>query len=134
MKLVADTNRIVAALIAGGASRKILMNPQHEFMAPDFSKEELEKHSDEILKKSGIDMATFDVLISWLYENIETVPMRQYKNALKEAERLIGGRDKKDAPFLALAIAHKADGIWSDDKDFEAQKKVRIFKTKELLA
>ena len=31
------------------------------------------------------------------------------------------------------AMAKKADGIWSDDKDFLVQSKIKIYKTKELV-
>ena len=41
--------------------------------------------------------------------------------------------DIDDAPFVALALSFHHDGIWSNDKDFERQSVVRVWKTDELL-
>ncbi|MBI4141956.1 hypothetical protein HY484_03470 [Candidatus Woesearchaeota archaeon] len=40
--------------------------------------------------------------------------------------------DLNDAPFIAAALATQAD-IWSDDLHFQRQKRVRVWKTKDLL-
>ena len=37
MKIVIDTNRIIAALIKDGVSRKILFDKRFEFVTPDYS-------------------------------------------------------------------------------------------------
>ena len=41
--------------------------------------------------------------------------------------------DNKDTSFIAASLAIENDGIWSDDKHFEKQDKVKIWKTKDLL-
>lgn len=133
MKLVIDTNRIIAALIANNSSRKILKNPDYQFIAPDYSLEEIKKYKDEICKKSGLAEEEFAVLLDLIFNNIKIIPESNYVNFIAEAEKLIGKRDIKDAPFLALAIAEKADGIWIDDKDFLIQNKIKIYKTEDLI-
>ena len=55
MKIVVDTNRLIAALIKDGASRKILRNPTHEFFTPAFAFEEIWEHKDEIARKAGLN-------------------------------------------------------------------------------
>ena len=40
--------------------------------------------------------------------------------------------DVNDAPILACALSIPNDGIWTEDKDFERQQIVNIWKTKEL--
>ena len=40
--------------------------------------------------------------------------------------------DKNDTPFIAAALAANLP-IWSDDKHFEKQNKIKIFKTKDLV-
>ena len=37
--------------------------------------------------------------------------------------------DPDDTPFIALALAVENDGIWSDDKHFEQQNRIKIWKT-----
>ncbi|MBS3097991.1 PIN domain-containing protein [Candidatus Woesearchaeota archaeon] len=132
MKLVVDTNRIIAALVRDGSSREVITK-NHTFITTDFSIEEINKHKKEILDKSGMDEPSFDLLIALLFYNIEIVPYSEYKEHIKEARDLMKERDIKDIPFLALALAKKADGIWSDDRDFESQNKIKIFKTKDLI-
>lgn len=41
MRVVIDTNRIIAALIKEGISRKIIFNRNFEFVAPDYAIEEI---------------------------------------------------------------------------------------------
>ena len=48
-------------------------------------------------------------------------------------EEIMKDIDVKDAPFLAAALAIPNDGIWSHDKHFEKQNKVKVWISKELL-
>src|SRR3989338_3103981 len=133
MKLVVDTNRIIAAIIKESASRRIIETQEHEFIAPDFSLGEINKHSGEICKKGNLAKKEFDLLISLLFYRIGIIPAHAYKQNMDEAKELLGKRDAKDVPFLALAIAEKADGIWSDDNDFLVQRRIKVYKTKDLV-
>jgi putative PIN family toxin of toxin-antitoxin system len=133
MKLVVDTNRIIAALVKDGSSREIIATSNHNLITTDFAIDEINKHKREILEKSGLNEVSFDLLITLLFYDIEIVPSSEYKEYIKEAENLTKERDIKDAPFLALALTKKADGIWSDDKDFEIQDKIKVYKTKDLV-
>ena len=40
--------------------------------------------------------------------------------------------DIDDVPFIALSLAFKVDGIWTDDIHFQTQKQFMVFRTKEL--
>lgn len=133
MKFVVDTNRIIAALIRDSSSRDIITNKEYNFITPDFTLEEINKHKEEIIEKAGVDETFFDLLIVLIFYDIEIVPYSEYKKYLDEAKKLLGERDIKDVPFLALALSKKVDGIWSDDEDFSVQDKIKIFKTKDLI-
>jgi predicted nucleic acid-binding protein len=52
---------------------------------------------------------------------------------MKEAERIMHTIDPDDTPFIALALAVENDGVWSDDRHFQQQTRIRIWKTKDLL-
>lgn len=54
MKVVIDTNRIMAALIKNSTSRKILFSKKLSFVAPDHSLAEIYKHRKEIEKKQTL--------------------------------------------------------------------------------
>ena len=54
MKLVVDTSILFAALLKKSAVRELLLNPFFEFYVPEFCIEEVEKHVDEIVDRSGL--------------------------------------------------------------------------------
>ncbi|MEK6963292.1 MAG: PIN domain-containing protein [Nanoarchaeota archaeon] len=133
MKLVVDTNCIFAALLRDRTCREILTSRKHTFVTPDFTLEEIKKHAREIQKRSGLAPEAFDLLMSLLFINIEVIPHLEYDIFLPKAKKLIGDQDMKDVPFVACALALKIDGIWSDDQDFLAQKKIMIYTMRELV-
>ena len=51
---------------------------------------------------------------------------------MDEAEKIMDHIDKDDTPFIAAALATNSI-IWSDDKHFEKQNKIKILKTKDLI-
>ena len=130
MKFVLDTNIILSALIKDSLTRKIIKNLEFEFFAPSFSLSEIKKYKKYVCEKSSITEKQFDVVLKTLFENIEIVSVDFYKKYIKESKKLIS--DVKDTPFLACAISLNAD-IWSDDRDFKEQKKVKIYTTHEFI-
>ena len=132
MNVVVDTNRIIAALIKNGISRRIIMdNKKFEFLIPDHSLIEVEKYREEIKQKAHISDQEFEVLLSLLLEKIEIIPKAEYEFCIDEARKLIP--DIGDVPFLALAIAVDAVGVWSEDAHFQKQNKMRVLKTSDMV-
>ena len=72
-------------------------------------------------------------MISILSEYLEVIDVEVYLDKLEEAYELIGQIDEGDVPFLALALAVECNGIWTEDKHFRNQQKVRIWKTKDVI-
>lgn len=130
MKIVVDTNRIIAAMIKDSISRKILYNKNFEFVCPDHSITEVHKYEEEIRKKANITNEEFKILISLIFENVSITPKAKYEDFLEEAKNLID--DIGDIPFIATCLALKADGIWSDDPHFLRQNQIKIFKTEDM--
>lgn len=133
MKLVVDTNRIIAALIKDSASRKVLLSDDINFLTIGLAREEIDEHAAEILKKSNVTRQQLDVLLSLLFSKISVVSDNLVKTKMNEAKKIMDAVDKSDTPFIALALAVENDGIWSEDKHFEKQRKIKIWKTGELL-
>ena len=50
-----------------------------------------------------------------------------------EAMKIMSKIDEKDAQFIAVALSIKNDGIWSNDKHFEKQEKIQVFKTIDII-
>ena len=82
---------------------------------------------------SGLTLDEIDILLNLLLENISIKPAQTIKPHLEEAERIIGGIDPKDILFVALALAIENDGIWSSDKHFKTIKKIKVWKTSDLI-
>ena len=127
-----DTNILIAALVRDSLTRSILLNPNLELFTPEYVLVEIQRHTELISKKSGLDPNHIELVFSLLTQEITVVPQEEIAEALPWAEELIGDIDKKDVPFLALAAAIKADGIWTMDKHFRSQNEVEIWTTEDL--
>lgn len=132
LAFVVDTNIIISALVRDSVTRRILTETNLNFYYPDCSLSEITKHKETIIKKAGIDNATFEIIIGLLFNKIIIIKSFEYYAYIKEAEKILEDRDITDAPFLALAMS-KNIPIWSGDKDFLAQNKVKIYNTNELI-
>ena len=133
MRLVIDTSILISSLIKNSVTREILLSPFLNFFLPEYALEEIEAHKKKISRLSGLTLDEIDILLNLLLENISIIPAQTIKLHLEEAERIIGGIDPKDIPFVALSLAIENDGIWSSDKHFETIKKIKVWKTSDLI-
>jgi|SRR3989344_1082930 len=131
MRIVVNTNRIIAALIREGISRKILLNRNFDFIVPDDSISEIYKYEEEIREKTKLSHEEFEILLFFLFENVVIIPKEDYSAFIPESSTLIS--DFKDISFIACCLATKAEGIWSEDPHFLEQNKIKIFKTKDII-
>ena len=130
MKLVMDTSSIISALIKDGISRRIIFSPAIQFITPDYTLNEISKYKELICKKSKIKSNEFDIIFNLIFEKITITPKEEYEEFIKSSKTLIDDMD--DVPFIALSLASKADGIWSDDTHFKTRKEITIYRTREL--
>lgn len=133
MKIIVDTNRMIAALIKDSASRKILLSGKFEFLTVAVTKSEIEKHKQEIMGKAQITEDQFNQVFSLLYSKIFIVEDTVIESKMKEAELIMDKIDPDDTPFIALALSIENEGIWSNDKHFDQQNKIKVLKTDLLL-
>ena len=131
MKLIVDTNVLISALIKDSVTRKIIMHFKARLYSPKFLQEEVDKYKPKILRKANINETEFRVLFDQIKSKIIFLESESLSSRYDEAEMIMNQIDPKDAPFIAAALATGAD-IWSDDKHFEKQKKVKVWKTSEL--
>ena len=83
-----------------------------------------------ICKKAKINSNKFNIILNLLFEKITIIPKEEYEEFFDAAKTLIDDID--DVPFIALYLASKADGIWSDDTHFKTRKEITIYRTREL--
>ena len=72
MKIVIDTNRIIASLIKNSYSKSIIYDNKFEFFTPQYATEEIYKYKNEILQKSEMTEEEFNSLFSVLFEKIKS--------------------------------------------------------------
>lgn len=132
MLLVVDTNIIVSSLIKGSVTREILLSADILFVVPEWVHIEVKKHQELIAQKAGINQDELIQFTEEIFQVVKTIPFSKYKSHIDEGVNIIGDIDKDDAPFIAIALALDADGIWTNDKDFEKQNVVKVWKTKDL--
>ena len=133
MILILNTSILISSLIKDSVTRQILLLPSMKFYLPEYALEEIEAHKMKISRLSRLSTDEIDILLNLLLENISIIPSQTIQPFLSEAEVMIGRIDPNDIPFLALALATENDGIWSNDRHFEAIKQIKIWKTSDLL-
>jgi len=134
MRLVIDANILISALIKKeSVIRRILSLAFLNFYLPTFALEEIEEHIDYIINKSKLTKKEFIELLSFLFTNIYIVKHKKFSSFYNKATNIIGSIDKEDIPYIALALSFQNDGIWTEDKHFEQQSKIKMWKTEELV-
>jgi len=68
-----------------------------------------------------------------MMENINIVPDEIVKERMSEAIDIMEKIDINDSPILACALASPNNGIWTEDKHFEKQERIKVWKTKDLI-
>lgn len=132
MKVVLDTNILISALIKNSITRKILFTSYFDFFYPKSSLNEINKHKDLILRKSGMAGKDYDDLFRALFEVVTIVREEIINENLNRAKK-IGIQDPDDLVFLACALGIPQSIIWSDDADFEGQSAIKVMKTKDII-
>ena len=133
MRLIANTNRIMASLMKDSISRKILQSPHLKFLTISFGDKEILKYKKVIIEKAGITEEQFEQVTKIVLKKVEVISDEMVQDKMEEAKNIMDEIDNKDTSFIAASLAIENDGIWSDDKHFEKQDKVKIWKTKDLL-
>ena len=119
MKLVVDTNRIIAGLIRDSTSRRILLSDKFEFLTVGVTKSEIEEHKQEIIDKAKVTGEEFNKIFSLLFSKIFVISDVTIEAKMEEAKQIMDDIDPDDTPFIALALSVENDGVWNDDKHFQ---------------
>tara|TARA_Y100000034_G_C6811507_1_gene364714 strand:+ start:404 stop:829 length:426 start_codon:yes stop_codon:yes gene_type:complete len=133
-KLIPDANILFSFFKIDSTRRHVfreLLKHDLKFLAPKLLIEEILSEKDKIIKFAHIGEKEFSQLFTLLYKQIEKLDNEEFSSFLAEAAKL--SPHDKDAPYFALALSHDLS-IWSDEKAFKKQDKVKIFSTKDLLS
>lgn len=133
MKIVIDTNILMAGLLKDSIVRIILLSQNIKFFIPEHALYEIKKYEMELIKKSGYTQEELKTLMNHLLKNVKIVPKLELKKFIKKAENIMRYIDIKDSSFIAAALSIDADGIWSYDSHFKKQNKIKVFDIRELI-
>ena len=129
MKLVADANVLLAAVL-GGRARAVLEHPEiDELLTPEATLAEVQEYAVILARKRRLSLDTLLLAIAAL--PVTVVEQAVYSSSLPQARRLIARRDPDDVDVLALALQTKLP-LWSNDNDFETVG-IEWYTTAELL-
>jgi len=112
MRLVVDTNKIIACLLKDGKVRRLLFLPILELYSPKYALDELESKKEKLYKKSSKDLVNFVLKEVKTRIKFDIVKDEVVLNTAKELAKYF---DYKDYPFIALALKLNIP-IWTNDK------------------
>ena len=133
MKIILDVNVILSALIRDSTIRKIILNSEFDFYFPEPSLHKIRKYQSYTLEKSGLSEEEYNKVMAILFKYIRLVPTGEIEKHWGEAKKIIEQIDPEDVVFIAAALSITSSVIWSDDRHFEKQDKVKVLKTKEIV-
>lgn len=126
-RLIADTTVLFSGLVFNGLERQVI-EKDIELISADFNQNELRR---TLLEKTPL--APWEVERAMNDLPVTFAPLYAYQNQLHQADALIGHKDKKDVPAVALALSIANDGIWTSDKHFLGLKGIRVWTSREIL-
>lgn len=133
MKVVIDSNVLFSALIKNSITRRIIFEYNGFFLFPSYIFEELQKHKQELLTKSGMNPEDFNKLLALLLKKVKIIPDKILLPYREKALEIVKDIDKDDAVFIACALAYPSSIIWSDDKQLKKQSKIKVVNTAEFI-
>jgi predicted nucleic acid-binding protein len=116
VRLVADANVLLSAVLGGRAKLVFGQPGVEEVLTTAFTLGEVQEYAEQLARAKRLSLDT--VLLAAATLPVTIVERHVYSESLPEAERRIGQRDPEDADVLALAL-HLKVPVWSNDRDFE---------------
>ena len=133
MELVVDANVLLAALLKEAVTRELLLDTRLRLYAPEHLISEtlrLLRTNSSLRKRIQLPAKELEELFYLLTQEIQTAPKEEFAAQMNEALKIAPHR--QDAPYLALALARNVP-VWSNDKGVQAQSRVKVYTTKELI-
>jgi len=115
LRVVVDTNKVIASLLRDGKVRRLLFYPGLELLLPRYVLEEIDEHRRYLEEK--ISPQAIDFILFKIAKKSRIIGVRELSQEnLREARRLAEAFDIDDYPFIAIAIEYDAI-IWTNDKE-----------------
>lgn len=128
--LIVDANPLISALL-GGAARRVIFSGRFSFHSTQHTLFEVEKYLSWLARK--LDRSELDLFREFQLLPVTAYQPIEYESMLSNASLLIGNRDPKDVPVLALTL-QLGYPLWTEDRDFDGLPGILVRRTAELLA
>ena len=125
-----DANILFSALLRKGPTRKIWFSPELELYAPLLLLTEFKKYGEFLQKKFVGSKKEFELLSRAVLSQAYLVQDKELEPYLPAAASLL--KDPKDWLYMACALKENTF-IWSNDKGFKKQKRVKAKTTSEMM-
>jgi predicted nucleic acid-binding protein len=107
VRLVADANVLLSAVIGGRAALALRHNDVEQVLTPITAYDEVFEYLPSLAKKKRLDFDT--LLLACAALPVTVVERSDYQHRLATARRRIGKRDRDDVDVLALALVRPLD-------------------------
>lgn len=129
MDLVIDSDILFAALLKESGTSDILF--KHTLYAPEFIFGEFRRYKDYLKGKTKRTEEEFNELFDLFERNVILIPKEEMVPFIRQAEKI--SPDRKDVPYLALALRLRCS-LWSNDRELkEKQNTIQVYSTEELI-
>ncbi|MBM3282376.1 MAG: PIN domain-containing protein [Candidatus Diapherotrites archaeon] len=133
MRIILDTNTLFSALIKDSTTRKIILEYNGKFLLPEYIFDEMKKHQVMLYQKTKLDEKEFEQLLQIILTKVEVVPIEKLIEQRVQSLQIMEKIDINDALFIACALAYPNSVIWTEDKDFKKQSKIKVMNTAEII-
>ena len=133
MKVILYVNVILSAFIRDSTTIKIILNSEFDLYFPEPSLHKIRKYKSYILGKAGLTEEEYDKIMAILFKYVKLVPTEEIEKNWNESKEIMEYIDPEDVVFIATALSLPDSVIWSDDRHFEKQDKVKVLKTKQMI-
>lgn len=116
MKIAADANVLLSAVIGGRAKLVLSHSEVEEILTTEATLAEVQEYAGQIAARRGIPLSL--ILLSTATLPVTVVDRMAYAPSMAEAQGKIEKRDPDDVELLALALQFDVP-VWSNDSDFE---------------
>jgi predicted nucleic acid-binding protein len=115
LRVVVDTNKVIASLLRDGRVRRLLFHPGLEVLLPKYVLEEISGHREHLERK--VSREAVDFIITKISGKARIVGAKEVsREVLAKARSLAEEFDVDDYPFIAVALEYNAF-IWTNDKN-----------------
>jgi predicted nucleic acid-binding protein len=93
----------------------------------------IKKYQELVLSKAKLSEREYNHLFERLLSYVHPIQDEAIDSFMEQATTIMSDIDCKDVAFLAATLSIKNAVLWSDDRHFDKQNRIKVLKTKEMV-